>query len=209
VELFKNRDKGYTMGRIKIILSICFLALFLAACSAATNIPATVTATAIPIPSNTVEVATVIIQATETTTQTPELTHTSTLVPTTTPTASPVPSLTPLSTLEPDAAQLEIARLMETNDNCQGACFWGIIPGVTDFEHAVRFLNTLKGKGIRDEDGVQYYNNSFTNGDAPIYTTLIFRQSNDIVNDLGFTVVSLNDPMYLAKIGLLSGQMFS
>lgn len=72
------------------------------------------------------------------------LPDTPTPTPIPTMTAPPTPSLTPLPTLDPEVAQLEVARLMETNDECSGACFWGITPEVTRFDQAVRFLETFK-----------------------------------------------------------------
>ena len=149
---------------------LIFLAFFFSGCLvqdepvASTPVPTTVeiqstaTKTDTPIPS-----ATNTIQS-PTPTSTDETTETPTLEPT----------WTPLPTLDPDGAKLEIARLMETNNNCQGPCFWGITSGVTDFEYAVQFLGTLKDTGIKEDDGIEYYNNYFLYDDASIYINLMF-----------------------------------
>lgn len=79
------------------------------------------------------------------------------LMPTTTPTVNVTPSpsatftqmptltLTPLPTLEPDQAEQAILELMQRNGDCSMPCFWGIIPGISDFDQTMAFLNHLGG----------------------------------------------------------------
>ncbi len=66
------------------------------------------------------------------------LTATSTTnTPLTTPSPSPVPTL---SLREKEVAILE---LYQTNANCEYPCWWGIVPGETDWQTAKHFLSTI------------------------------------------------------------------
>lgn len=123
-------------------------------------------------------------------------TNTSTLMPVTTLITSPTPSWMLLPTLDPDAAQQEIARLMETNDNCTGACFWGIIPGVTNFDQAVRFLKTLKNNPLKEtsENYVSVYQ---LKENAAI--DLELSASNDEIQILDVTIVGLELPNIIGR----------
>jgi hypothetical protein len=49
-------------------------------------------------------------------------------------------TLTPLPTLLPDEAQAIVIELLETNAGCRLPCWWGITPGQTTWEEALRFL---------------------------------------------------------------------
>ena len=66
-------------------------------------------------------------------------------IPTSTATFTPEPTATstPLPTLSPDEAVTKIQRLYATNNGCLLPCWWGIIPGTTDWETARHFLAQL------------------------------------------------------------------
>jgi hypothetical protein len=118
-----------------------------------------------------------------------------TVAPTTA--ASPATGLTPLPTLNSDAARQEIARLMETNNGCLGACFWGIVPGEIDFDQAVRYLKTLKDKGLKETkdsyiSGYQYKDNEIT-------ISLEISALKGKVQNLDATVVGLEFPNVTGK----------
>jgi hypothetical protein len=107
-----------------------------------------------------------------------------TLAPTMT--VPPTQSPTPLATLSPQAAQIEIARLMATNDDCLGPCFWGIKPGVTNFDQAVSFLKTLTDKELEKTiDSIRYFYPTFKYKDDRLTIILAISESNGIVQGLG------------------------
>jgi hypothetical protein len=76
-------------------------------------------------------------------TSTPRPTATST--PTRTVTALPTtPSpLTPLPTLPPDQAEALVQELLENNAGCQLPCWWGFVPGQTEWQKARQFLDQV------------------------------------------------------------------
>jgi hypothetical protein len=104
------------------------------------------------------------------------LTQTSTLEQhlTHTPFIVSVPTLLPLQ------KEAEILRLMQTNENCTGFCFWGIRSGETPFSSAIDFLrkfhivknfNNNQGyQELNDEisffDGIYYVNFAISNKDG-------------------------------------------
>jgi hypothetical protein len=61
-----------------------------------------------------------------------------------TPTVEQHPTVTPfivtVSTLLPLQKETEIIKLMQTNENCTGFCFWGIRSGETPFSSAIDIL---------------------------------------------------------------------
>lgn len=82
-----------------------------------------------------------------------------TLTPSIIPTLTPAPSSTPTSTstMQPTATEIpnaiptppgenateQVLWLLETNNGCQLPCWWGIIPGETEWEVAEQFFNTF------------------------------------------------------------------
>lgn len=98
-------------------------------------------------------------------THTPLPTDTSTLIPTFTGTNTPVPPTntpippteTPIPTLAQAAANARFEELMQMNGNCQLPCWWGIVPGITNYQEAENILAPLRslspfelGKGTLD-----------------------------------------------------------
>ena len=63
----------------------------------------------------------------------PTLTATLPLEPPNTSTPLPTNTLPPLPTLSPDEAMAEVQRLYETNNGCLLPCWWGIVPGQTNW----------------------------------------------------------------------------
>jgi hypothetical protein len=76
--------------------------------------------------------------ATPTSTLTP--TPSQTVAPTHTLTRTPIPTWTPLPTL-PESEKVDRLRiLLETNNGCQFPCWWGITPGVSNWQDAKQIL---------------------------------------------------------------------
>ncbi len=125
--------------------------------------------------------------------KTPSLTP----VPTITASPTPVPSLTPLPTLDPEVAQLEIARLMETNGPCSGTCFWGITPGVTHFDDAIRFLKTIEDKVFIDTS--DHFSNDYEYKGTIINVALEIIGSKGMVQNLQVTVDGIGLPGVTGK----------
>jgi len=64
---------------------------------------------------------------------------------------------------------VEVARLMETNANCTGVCFWGIVPGVTSFDQAIQLLTPLASRDWEDAKApIRYHHFSFFYKDKAI-----------------------------------------
>ncbi len=116
---------------------------------------------------------------------TPSQTNTpppSTLTPTITatqpsPTVTPTSTPTPVDTLEPEIASATLEPLLRDPLNCSEPCFWGIIPGQTDFEEAKLFFSRLgfiPFEGTDDEFGGQFYTISYEtkNGEDSSVTLL-------------------------------------
>lgn len=59
------------------------------------------------------------------------------------------PSLTQLPTLDNQAAEMEIAKLMRTNNSCEIPCFWGISPGKTKLFPAISILQRISSQKIK------------------------------------------------------------
>ena len=55
----------------------------------------------------------------------------------------PTNTLPPLPTLSPEEAMAEVQRLYETNNDCLLPCWWGIVPGQTDWITAKRFFESF------------------------------------------------------------------
>lgn len=88
--------------------------------------------------------------------------------PTTPPTA--LPTKTVVATLNPSDQEAEIERLMQTNDNCSGFCFWGIRSGETSFSSAIDFFRKFNVvKNIEGANESQEYVDSVTFSEDKIY----------------------------------------
>lgn len=57
---------------------------------------------------------------------------------------TPFPS--PISTLETAIARQQVFKLFETNNNCRLPCWWGIIPGKTNWDDALEILAPISLK---------------------------------------------------------------
>jgi hypothetical protein len=114
-----------------------------------------------------------------------------TLVPT--QTDSPTPSLTPLATLSPDAAQEVVSRLMATNDSCSGLCFWGIYPGISSYDQAVRFLKTLQENGMEGtKNSERYFDPTMRYKNGNLMVNLAISESNGVVHGIGASLGNLH-----------------
>lgn len=87
-------------------------------------------------------------QLSETPTSLPAETITPTPLPVLIPTSTftPSPTWTPLPTIPPEDVQSTILNWVETNRGCRYPCWWGIMPGETDWNSAKAFLNTISPK---------------------------------------------------------------
>lgn len=123
---------------------------------------------------------TLIPSPTSTLTNTPSPT-----LPLETPTQTPTRILPPLPTLSAEGAQLELARLMRTNGDCSGECFWGITPGVTNYTDAFRFLRRIDGEGFRESD---QYADSYSYNEDKINVDLTMARIDSKVLSLSATL---------------------
>lgn len=82
---------------------------------------------------------------------------TRTFIPITPPSKSP--DSTPQPTLEPDHAQSLLLDLLQGKNNktCRLPCWWGIIPGITEWHEAQSFLETFTQVHIWKESGSFVY----------------------------------------------------
>lgn len=98
-----------------------------------------------------------------------------TVIPRLTPS---VPTWTPRPTLSPESAQALIIELLSNNGGCRFPCWWGITPGVTTWQEARNFLETMSPRIIvlrQNLYGITYKNlpQSVSNGavGATIFVT--------------------------------------
>jgi hypothetical protein len=90
-------------------------------------------------------------------------------------------AITVVPTLELTAKEAEFSRLMQTNENCSGFCFWGIQSGKTPFSSAVNIFR--KFHVIKNIDGFsegQEYLDAFTFDDQKYYVGLDILQNGEI-----------------------------
>jgi len=100
------------------------------------------------------------------------------------PTLSPTPTR-PLATLGPEEAQVEVAKLMETNANCTGVCFWGIVPGVTSFDQAIQLLTPLASGDWDDaKDPARYHHFLFFYKDKTITVPVMISHDEGVVQSI-------------------------
>ena len=85
------------------------------------------------------------------------------LAPVTTTVIVPFP--TEIATLPLQDGMVTIEDLMKTNMGCNLPCFWGIIPGVTGWETAEKFLQTIGATvgNIETSPGINYHSVVFEN----------------------------------------------
>ena len=138
----------------RLALALVILALCLSACTPVPS-PATVHPSQTVVPSATVTPTIIPTTSVIATRTIPALTMTSTKKPTQTHTITPTqpPTLTPLPTIPADEAQAYLRNLMLNNADCRLPCWWGITPGVTEWEEARQFLQSFASS--------IYYNESF------------------------------------------------
>ena len=104
---------------------------------------------------------------------------------------------TPVQIIGYEEGRKVIARLMETNNSCSGFCFWGITPGVTNFDMAISFLKTLKDKALVETDdqfriGYQFKREKIT-------ISLRLTSLSGKVQNIHITVDGLYDPDVIGK----------
>lgn len=121
-------EEGRTMKKISWLMVI-IMALFLAGCSNLAAPTATLEASATEATPTQITVT-----PSMTSTITPELKHTST---------SLSPTWTPLPTLDQADKQRLVSDLLSTNGGCRLPCWWGLIPGKTNWAQAFQFLSQL------------------------------------------------------------------
>lgn len=105
----------------------------------------------VPIPVGTILVIDKEINSSEqlSKTPTPKITDSSLpLTPTKSISPTPIITLTPLEPV--DNPEEYIKMLIETNGGCDLPCWWGIVPGETDWETAKQFLATFANEIIEN-----------------------------------------------------------
>jgi hypothetical protein len=121
------------------VIGLCSLAFIcLVGCGRGNPITQNPTSTHIPLqttPQNTNE-----INSTNSLTET--VTHPPTVIYTP----------TPMVTLSYDEAVRKVHNLMQTNNNCQYPCWWGIVPGETEWLEANAFLYPFSTRIQREQD---------------------------------------------------------
>ncbi len=113
-------------------------------------------------------------------TLTPTITFTQP-ISTVTPTSIP----TPVDTLEPVIANATLEPLLRDPLNCSEPCFWGIIPGQTDFEEAKLFFSRLgfiPFEGTDDEFGGQFYTIHYETKNGEDSSVILSALSNKVIN---------------------------
>jgi hypothetical protein len=106
-----------------------------------------------------------------------DITKTSTVAPTQVRTPKVTPSLTPtnviIATMLPSDQEAEFTKLMQTNNNCSGFCFWGIESGKTPFFTALDFFRQFHViKNIDSSKEEQEYLDSFSFNDEKYYVSV-------------------------------------
>lgn len=101
-------------------------------------------------------------------TATPFPSPVSTYLPTPTFTLTLAPTLTPFPKLSREDAHALVHNLLETNGGCRLPCWWGIVPGLTDWKTARHFLETFVleieqgGEGQIIKDNIPIYSTNFS-----------------------------------------------
>jgi hypothetical protein len=72
--------------------------------------------------------------------------------------ATQAPTLTPLPTIPDSGVQAYLRDLLLNNIGCRLPCWWGITPGVTDWQTAQQFLQTFTSDISHDDDKPDLYN---------------------------------------------------
>ena len=103
------------------------------------------------------------LPATPTPSTTPTLTPTPSSPPTSAPTVTPTATETPYAIPTPLGTEVteQVLWLMETNNGCQLPCWWGIIPGQTEWQAAEKLLVLFDAHIYTvSASGFDYYNPS-------------------------------------------------
>lgn len=106
-----------------------------------------------------------------------------------TPSPSPSSTLTPIVTLIPVIAQETIQPLTRDPMNCAVPCFWGIIPGLTQFNGAKDFftrLGFIPFEGIDSYTGREFYTIEYTSSNG-LETSVSLWPINNIVENIMIT----------------------
>jgi len=94
-------------------------------------------------------------------------------------------SLEPSPTFSPQSREEEVSRLMQTNSNCGGVCFWGIIPGSTKFEEAIQFLQNRENSSTRQVvDSISYYFSTISYKGNSVLVNLSLSETNGVVKNI-------------------------
>lgn len=83
------------------------------------------------------------------------------IIPTSHPFALPTEEVIALSTISPDAVKSFVLQLTNDNQNCLLPCFWGIMPGETEWQNAEAFISTFAYR-------ISYGNVDGTFSDIPV-----------------------------------------
>jgi hypothetical protein len=145
---------------MKTAIALGCLTLFLTACNSAAPIP---TAILVNSPEKPVTTFTGAPPESNTRQPRPTLTRTPTNTPLPVPTLKPpTPTVAPSPTLAPtltaDQEQALVLDLLQNNGGCKLPCWWGFMPGKTDWQTAQNFFASL-GKipgEYRDPDMLNY-----------------------------------------------------
>lgn len=124
----------------------------------------------------------------------PTLFSTQTHVPTSTPTPTSTPliptptiSLTPMPTLTAQERESHVRELLQTNRGCELPCWWGIVPGKTQWEDARKLLEHL---GVRissktEPDGSIFHGTGgFDFEDEKIYNRIGITEKEGVVESI-------------------------
>lgn len=89
-------------------------------------------------------------------------------IPTLPNTLTATSTWTPAPTLSPNDAVLLVRDLLENNGGCELPCWWGMVPGQTDWIQARHFFETFAtsivqgGEAQKEEDGQSIYSTNFS-----------------------------------------------
>ena len=119
----------------------------------------------------------------------PQPTISPTIMPTNVPSPTaiytPIPTNTPRPTLPPDEAQILILDLLENNAECQLPCWWGFIPGETNWQTAEESLSRIASRIVTTGKPPEYYAEVFlvvSEEISPIPLRHIYAIRNDIID---------------------------
>jgi hypothetical protein len=124
-----------------------------------------------------------------------------TATPTLTPTRTPIPTWTPEPSFAemPEDFQAQIKEMLETNENCDFPCWWGIYPGETIFENAQQFIKPLSitsGTYVSDQGNSIFYSRILVPVSINSRGYLNFNMVREIENNDKIKVINVSGYFY-------------